>query len=90
MTSREAIAKLNVLRSYDTEKEKSEKYKECINAILPDIEVLEIIKNWKVDLKLISICNSYEEYNEHIHWKEFDDRQLTKGDFNKVKKWFEK
>lgn len=45
MTSKEAIAKLNVLSSYDTTKEKRDEYKECIYAIQKDLETLEIIKN---------------------------------------------
>lgn len=44
MTSREAIAQLNILSSYDTSEEKREAYKDCIYAILKDLEVLEIIK----------------------------------------------
>lgn len=44
MTSKEAIAKLNVLSSYETSKEKREEYKECINAILKDLEILDLLK----------------------------------------------
>ena len=44
MTFYEAIAQLNVLSSCDTEKEKREKYKECIYAILEEHKILEILK----------------------------------------------
>lgn len=44
MTSKEAIAKLNVLSSYETSKEKREEYKECIHAILKDLEILDLLK----------------------------------------------
>ena len=37
----EAITNLNILSSYDTEKEKRDKYKECINAILENHNELE-------------------------------------------------
>lgn len=44
MNSREAIAKLNILSSYDTEKEKREEYKECIYAIIKDLDLLDKYK----------------------------------------------
>lgn len=44
MTSIEAIVKLNILSSYDTEKEKREEYKECIYAIIKDLKILNILK----------------------------------------------
>lgn len=51
MTSKEAIAKLNVLSSYDTAKEKRDEYKECIYAIQKDLEVLELLhKRIKPDI----------------------------------------
>lgn len=38
MTGKEAITKLNILSSYDTEKEKREEYKECIYALIEELD----------------------------------------------------
>lgn len=46
MESKEAIAKLNVLSSYETSKEKHEEYKECIYAIIKDLDLLDLYKKF--------------------------------------------
>ncbi len=86
MNSREAIAKLNVLRSYDTEKEKSEEYKKCINAILPDIEVLEILIKKKVNILDLIGCLNVHIYNSIIP---FSSGQLTEEEFIKIRKYLD-
>lgn len=44
MTWQEAITRLNVLSSYDTEKEKRDQYKECINALIQVCQEYEELK----------------------------------------------
>ena len=46
MTSKEEIAKLNVLSSYETSKEKHEEYKECIYSIIKDLDLLDLYKKF--------------------------------------------
>lgn len=81
--SRRAIAKLNVLRSSDTEPEKSEEYKKCINGILPDVEVLDICFNKDVNLGLIRSMASANAYNSVISLD--PKRHLTPAEFKKIK-----
>lgn len=45
MTIEEAIAKLNVLSSYDTTAEKREEYKKCINVIIRELDKYKIAKS---------------------------------------------
>lgn len=82
MTSKDAIAKLNVLSSYDTAADKREEYKECINAILKDLEVLDILK--RLDIRSCKIENS-ESGIWYIECKSKD--YVTKEDAIKVAKW---
>ena len=81
--SRRAIARLNVLRSSDTEKEKSEEYKKCINDILPDIDVLDICFNKDVNLGLIRSMGSANAYNSVISLD--PKRHLTPQEFKLIK-----
>lgn len=75
MTSREAIAKLNVLSSYDTEKEKREEYKECILAIIEDLDVLEKYKRvmCKPIVELMKDLEELDRYRneKYKHWNIF-------------------
>lgn len=81
--SRAAIAQLNVLRSCDTEPEKSEEYKKCINDILPDIDVLDIIFDRIVNISLIKSLKMVDDYNSMV--SSDPNRHLTAYEFRQVK-----
>ena len=81
--SRAAIAELNVLRSSDTEPEKSEKYKQCINDVLPDVEALEIICAKTVNMSLIKSLKTANDYNSMASLD--PNRHLTPYEFKVVK-----
>ena len=54
----EAITNLNILSSYDTEKEKRDKYKECINAILENHNQLEkAIQDNQITIEKLMLVN---------------------------------
>lgn len=74
MTSREAIAKLNVLSSYETSAEKREQYKECINAIIIDLDTLDILKE-KEKLFINNMKNVLEIEKENVR-KETIEKDL--------------
>lgn len=86
MNSREAIAKLNILSSYDTEKEKREEYKECIYAIIKDLEVLEILKNKRVNINKISKVKNLCNYNSICAI----GTDLTFEEYKTIKNWLER
>ncbi len=85
MESKEAIVKLNVLSSYDTEKEKREEYKECIYAIIKDLEVLDILKPFlKRSLRIEKIDLTKEEnkiYKGYLP-KDYNKTYIYKWDYN--------
>lgn len=88
MTSSEAIAKLNVLSSYETSKEKHEEYKECINAILKDLEILEILK------KQITVIENRSETAFGNYTTSYDLNITVDGldfiQFDKIREWLKK
>lgn len=54
----EAITNLNILSSYDTEREKRDKYKECINAILENHNQLEkAIRDNQITIEKLMLVN---------------------------------
>ena len=63
----EAITNLNILSSYDTELEKREKYKECINAILENHNQLDsAIKDNNIIIeKLMCVNEKINKRNEY-------------------------
>ena len=83
--SRQAIAKLNVLSSYETDPEKREQYKECINALLKDLEVLDILK------KRIYIISQTKDLVRGIVVAETIEFWLNSvdKDYTKIKEWLE-
>ena len=85
--SKKAIAELNILSSNETTKEKREKYKECINVLLKDIEVLEILEKHP----LLDLSNLYEydpsEFDDY--WEDWSSttNDLDENEFKTLKQW---
>lgn len=80
MTSKEALKRLcscSMLK-HDTTKQYAE-------VIENDLEVLEILKNKKVDIVRLSMCDCVEMYN--CYFKYATELRLTKEEFNKIKEW---
>lgn len=88
MTSREAIAMLNVLSSYETKKEEREEYKKCIYAILKDLEILEILK------KQITVIENRSETAFGNYTTSYDLNITVDGldfiQFDKIREWLKK
>lgn len=84
--SRKAIAKLNFLSSYDTDPEKRQQYKECINVLLKDLEVLEIITKNK---NLIDVCYGASGNKIIVETYQFSVSAMQQEEFNEVKEWLE-
>lgn len=91
MTIEEAIAKLNVLSSYDTTAEKREEYKQCINAILENTNNMnQFIKAFSEDAVTHYIVNDiidfyrgkYKDYEEYCKVK--NEINVAIQSFNKT------
>lgn len=67
--------------------------RELLDDIEKDLEVLEILKNKKVDLIQFSISKNVESYNKVImlssNYKGISRFSLTFKEFNKIKEWLE-
>lgn len=80
MKSKEALSKIkNILR----EDEFSWDYIEELEKIEEDLNVLEILKNKKVNVMVLDHLNNVKQYNE---WR-VNDRSLTEEEFKKLKEW---
>jgi hypothetical protein len=58
----EIITKINVARSNNCTREKSEEFKGIINELLPYADAWNIITNREVDVGLVYESNNYEDY----------------------------
>lgn len=81
MTSRFAIAMLNALSSYDTEKEIREQYKECIDTLSKNLEVLEAFD------KLFHRIDNNEKIIKLV--KKLDHSTITPYQYELIIKWLE-
>lgn len=91
MTSKEAITQLNVLSSYDTAIEKRVKYKECIYAILDDLEILDLFVPILLDEVTYlneADCRVYLTYSDYVVYNKSVHRPIyTEDVFNQIVKF---
>ena len=60
-----------------------DEFVDCYDIIEKDLEVLEIIKNKKVNLEYLKCCDIYEQYKTICsYWDE-----ITETEFNLIKEW---
>jgi len=67
-----------------------------IMKMVTDLEILEIIKKKRVDIRLLSECKILKEYNDVIAQNYVSDEEaewhnelLTETEFNLIKEWLE-
>ena len=79
---------LDRLMVYDIQQEQTDKWLENARKKL---EVLEIIKEKRVNMSLIYFQKDYLDYNEHIvrMGAVTASKTLTETEFNKIKEWLE-
>lgn len=79
------ITKLNVARSNNCTREKSEEFKGIINELLPYADAWDIITNKVVDVDLVYESSGYEDYVKKMD-EYFDTVVKYKAD---KEQWFE-
>ena len=90
MTSKEDLIKLKEvfleIKQWwlKDDKEKLTEWQEkTFDNAIKDLEVLEILKNKRVDISILALCGTVEEYNNAYI------RNLTQEEFDLIKEWLD-
>ena len=91
MTSKEALEKIKHIKIGNPKGCSIlwDEYEKEISTIEKDLDILEIIKNKRVDVSFLSYARSLDEYNAFTYHGDENDVILAQGEFDLIKEWLE-